>query len=29
MSLYTKLVMIPMDVYTNIIGGAPQQQPNQ
>ena len=29
MSSYTKLVMIPMDMYNNIIGGAPQQQPNQ
>ena len=32
MSSYTKLVMIPMDVYTNIIGGASQhheQQPKQ
>ena len=26
MSSYTKLVMIPMDVYNNIIGGASQQQ---
>ena len=28
MSSYTKLVMIPMDVYNNIIGGA-SQQPKQ
>ena len=26
MSSYTKLVMIPMDVYNNIIGGASQHQ---
>ena len=26
MSSYTKLVMIPMDVYNNIIGGVSQQQ---
>ena len=26
MSSYTKLVMIPMDVYTNIIGGVSQHQ---